>query len=90
MRKVFEHTIDIENILPPKENPGPGHYKDAEYKEKKSFNSQGNTSIFLSKVPNCKDIKIKNDKPGPGHYSNVFPQTTGIEASRIGSSTQDS
>jgi len=41
-------------------------------------------------VPNCKDIKIKNDRPGPGHYSNVFPDKTGGDLSRIGSSTQDS
>jgi len=39
VRKVFEHTIEIENTHPPKENPGPGHYKDAEYKDKKTFNS---------------------------------------------------
>ena len=42
-------------------------------------------SIFLSKVPNCKDSKIKNEKPGPGHYVNVFPATMAGDTS-----TQDS
>ena len=61
-RKVFEPTIDIENKqFPPRENPGPGAYDDKKpNEEKKAFNSQGNTSVFLSKVPNCKDGKIKN------------------------------
>ena len=93
-RKVFEPTIDIENKqFPPRENPGPGVYdhNDTEIaKEKKTFNSQGKTSIFLSKVPNCKDAKIKNDKPGPGHYTNVFPATTAGEASTMNTSLNDS
>jgi hypothetical protein len=38
-------------------------------KEKKNFNSQGKSAVFLSKVPNCKDIKIlAKDAPGPGYY----------------------
>ena len=93
-RKVFEPTIDIENKqFPPRENPGPGTYDQPDVeiaKEKKTFNSQGNTSIFLSKVPNCKDSKIKNDKPGPGHYTNVFPKTTAGEASTMNTSMNDS
>ena len=33
------------------------------------FNSTGNNSIFVSRVPNCKDQKIKNQSlPGPGFY----------------------
>ena len=80
-RKVFEPTIDIENKLyPPRENPGPGQYDGTEEAKKpKSFNSMVNTSIFISKVPNCKDAKIKDEKPGPGHYTNVFPATTAGE-----------
>ena len=92
MRKVFEPTIDIENKqFPPRENPGPGAYdQEDKAKQKKYFNSQGKTSIFLSKVPNCKDAKIKNDKPGPGHYSNVHPATTAGDASTLTSSLNDS
>lgn len=45
----------------------------------------GNTSIFLSKVPNCKNKVIKDDKPGPGHYTNVFPSTTAGDASTMNS-----
>jgi len=49
-----------------------------------------NQSNFLSKVPNCKDAKIKNDKPGPGHYTNVYPATTAGDASTMGSSIGES
>jgi hypothetical protein len=38
----------------------------------KNFNSNGNYSVFQSKVPNCKDAKIKNNKPGPGAYKTVI------------------
>lgn len=77
-RKLFEPSIDVENKLyPPRDIPGPGSYDEpAVVKEGKQFASSGNYSIFTSKVPNCKDAKIKNDKPGPGHYTNVFPKTT--------------
>lgn len=92
VRKVFEPTIDIENkMFPPRENPGPGTYDETEKsKQPKAFNSQINTSMFISKVPNCKDTKIKNDKPGPGYYSNVFPATTAGDASTMGSSIGES
>ena len=91
-RKVFEPTIDIENKqFPPRENPGPGSYDGQEVaKTKATFHSQGNNSIFLSKVPNCKDAKIRNDKPGPGHYTNVFPATTAGEVSTMNTSMADS
>lgn len=59
-RKVFEPSIEITNILPSKENPGPAHYEKAEKALSKQFNAQGNTTSFLSKVPNCKDTKISN------------------------------
>jgi hypothetical protein len=91
-RRVFEPTIDIENKqYPPRENPGPGSYDQVQQPApKKSFNSLGGASIFLSKVPNCKDAKIKNDKPGPGHYSNVFAATTAGDASTMNTSVNDS
>lgn len=91
-RRVFEPTIDIENKqYPPRENPGPGTYSDTEKsKQPKAFNSTGNTSIFISKVPNCKDTKIKNDKPGPGHYTNVHPAMTAGDGSTMGSTMGDS
>jgi hypothetical protein len=37
---------------------------------KKQFNAEGKNSIFLSKVPNCKERAVKQDFPGPGHYKN--------------------
>jgi hypothetical protein len=64
-RKTFEPTVDQ------KANPGPGNY-DYEVQNPKNFNSNVNYSIFQSKVPNCKDAKIKNDKPGPGAYKTVI------------------
>ena len=72
-RKLFEHTIAYENKLPATDNPGPDKYESVDVKAKKNFNSTVKNSIFSSKVPNCKDAKIKNDKPGPGHYTNVMP-----------------
>jgi len=67
-RTLFEPSIDVENKLyPPRDNPGPGFYDENKSRtQRKTFHSQGNDSIFLSTVPNCKDAKIKNDKPGPG------------------------
>jgi len=53
-----------------KVHPGPGVY-DYEMIDHKQFNSTGQYSIFQSKVPNCKDTKIRNDKPGPGTYKTV-------------------
>lgn len=64
-RKTFDPTNDQ------KVNPGPGFY-DFEKQGAKNFNSNGNYSIFQSKVPNCKDAKIRNDKPGPGTYTTVI------------------
>ena len=91
-RRVFEPTIEIENKqYPPRENPGPGTYDDLEKsKQPKVFNPQVNTTIFASKVPNCKDAKIKNDKPGPGHYTNVYPATTAGDVSTMNTSIGDS
>jgi len=35
----------------------------------RNFNAKGEESVFLSRVPNCKDTKIKNiTQPGPGQY----------------------
>lgn len=42
--------------------------------EKKNFNAQGLNAIFLSKVPNCKDAKIKTfENLGPGVYEKDLP-----------------
>ena len=63
-------------MLPDKLNPGPGQYEAINEKAKRAFNAQGNTTNFLSKVPNCKDTKERDaDRPGPGHY--IFAKTTG-------------
>lgn len=68
-RTLFEPQNRAENTLPAKDLPGPGKYEPVEAAHKKQFNSSGNASIFLSKVPNCKDTKIKGtDLPGPGFY----------------------
>lgn len=68
--------------------PGPGGYDAPEtVGNKKSFNATGNFSVFSSKVPNCKDIKIKDDKPGPGAYNNVNPKSFGAMDSQAGGST---
>jgi len=67
-RKVFEPSKLRENDLPSKDIPGPGQY-DIQVKDKKTFNAQGKSAVFLSKVPNCKDIKtVTKDVPGPGYY----------------------
>ena len=72
-RKVFEPSISITNkTLPPKENPGPTHYDNVDKSQAKQFNAMGNTTNFLSKVPNCKDSKTPNQEiPGPGSYIKV-------------------
>ena len=58
-----------ENNLPSKENPGPGEYESMNADDRKNFNAQGQNAIFLSKVPNCKDTKIKHfENLGPGVY----------------------
>jgi hypothetical protein len=67
-RTLFEPVNKRENELPPKEIPGPGKYDPSLPTHYKTYNSTGNASIFLSKVPNCKDAKIKNSVPGPGNY----------------------
>lgn len=33
-----------------------------------TFNNTGQSPMFLSKVPNCKDTKDDNGIPGPGSY----------------------
>lgn len=47
--------------------PGPGIYE-AEGHTANSFNNTGQSPMFLSKVPNCKDTKDDNGIPGPGSY----------------------
>ena len=68
-RKVFEPDKTRENNLPAKENPAPGHYEIIGVNDKKNFNAQINSAVFLSKVPNCQNIKNKlAEQPGPGYY----------------------
>lgn len=53
------------------ENPGPGVYDykdDIATKTASTFNTSGQSPMFLSKVPNCKDTKDDNGIPGPGSY----------------------
>lgn len=58
----------------------------------RNFNAKGEESVFLSRVPNCKDSKIKNSAlPGPGQYHQRAMKNG--DASDLGSrgatSTQD-
>ena len=53
-RTIFEYENKRENELPSKDIPGPGKYEISQVEGKKAFNSTGETSQFVSKVPNCK------------------------------------
>ena len=56
-----------------RENPGPGAYDykdDIAAKTVSTFNTSGQSPMFLSKVPNWKDTKDDNGIPGPGSYIN--------------------
>jgi len=71
-RQVFAPSKHADNMYPPTDNPGPGQYNSTLQKSRKDFNSNGESSVFVSKVPNCKD-KIDNSATGkldPGHYYN--------------------
>ena len=72
-RKLHEPQNRQHNTLTARENPGPGTYDENEINavKNKQFNAEGKNSIFLSKVPNCKDaivVKPRQDFPGPGTY----------------------
>jgi len=71
-RRVFEPSIEITNSLPAKENPGPAHYDSVGKIPPKQFHVETNGSVmaaFISKVPNCEQLKIANqENPGPGAY----------------------
>lgn len=72
-RKLWEPQNVKHNIFTSRDNPGPGAYDENENLAvtKKQFNAEGKNSIFLSKVPNCKDSRVtKQDFPGPGTYKN--------------------
>lgn len=92
-RTIFEQENKRENVLPSKENPGPGKYDPNDTRNQKQFNSSGNHSNFASRVPNCKGLKNKNATlPGPGSYNSKAmkhgdPSTLG---SKAGASTDDS
>ena len=65
---MWEPVNKAENEFVSRDFPGPGKYDGVLPVDNKQFNSTGNYSIFMSKVPNCKEAKIRNDKPGPGMY----------------------
>ena len=72
-RKLYEPENRQHNPFTARENPGPGTYDENETHavKNKQFNAEGKNSIFLSKVPNCKDaivVKPRQDFPGPGTY----------------------
>ena len=68
-RSLWEPVNRAENEYVSRDLPGPGKYEPTLPVDQKQFNSTGNYSIFMSKVPNCKDSKIKNSTmPGPGNY----------------------
>ena len=56
-RKLYEPENRQHNPFTARENPGPGTYDENEVHavKNKQFNAEGKNSIFLSKVPNCKD-----------------------------------
>ena len=67
-RKLFEPNKTYENELPQREIPGPGTYNGDKLK-KFNFNSTGQHSNFLSKSPNCQQLKSDPHAfPGPGNY----------------------
>ena len=45
----------------------------------------------MSKVPNCADAKIKNDKPAPGAYDSRISKRgdAAVFGSKIGSTTDE-
>jgi len=59
-RKLWAPENKKENTYTSKENPGPGTYDENEAVavKKKQFNAEGKNSIFLSKVPNCKEARV--------------------------------
>jgi hypothetical protein len=59
-RHLWDPVNRAENEFVSREIPGPGKYEPTEPVNQKQFNSTGNYSIFMSKVPNCKEAKIKN------------------------------
>lgn len=69
-RKLWEHQNVKHNTMTSPSNPGPGTY-DFSMLEKKNFSANGEYEVFKSKVPNCKDAKIKAPNPGPGTYKNT-------------------
>lgn len=92
-RSLWEPVNRAENEYVSREIPGPGKYEPQLPIDKTQQNATGNYSIFMSKVPNCKEQKIKNALlPGPGLYDSKMvkhgdPSSLG---SRQGQSTEES
>lgn len=59
-RKLWQPENKQHNTFTSKDNPGPGTYDENENLaiKKKQFNAEGKNSVFLSKVPNCKDARV--------------------------------
>jgi len=59
-RRLWEPANFKHNPFTARDNPGPGTYDENETQQvrKKQFNAEGKNSIFLSKVPNCKDAVV--------------------------------
>lgn len=61
--------------------PGPGNYEyrdDIGTKSGNPLNQTGQSPMFLSKVPNCKDTKDDNGIPGPGSYIDKKKKTKNL------------
>ena len=59
-RHLWEPQNKAENTFVPRDIPGPGKYDRQDPEKMRNFNAKGEESVFLSRVPNCKDAKIKN------------------------------
>lgn len=69
----FSKKQQSREIFPNKKGdmPGPGNYEyrdEMAVKSANPLNQTGQSPMFLSKVPNCKDTKNDNGIPGPGSY----------------------
>lgn len=69
-RKLFTQHNMAHNDMCWASNPGPGVY-DFDKPGHKNFHANGENTVFQSKVPNCKDAKIKSPYPPPGSYKVV-------------------
>jgi len=75
-RDLFEPSVKIDNLIPPRENPGPGSY-DAilgmSEKRKDDYDEPTKSCQFASKSLMAHQTKVRDDRvgPGPGRYEDV-------------------